>query len=91
MEVAFSSAADFTDAFDIASQVSYVKQFTGIEVNEKGTEAAAVTVVSVGVTSVRPSNPRKVDFKADRPFAFMIRENSTGSILFMGKVGNPNE
>jgi serpin B len=57
-----------------------------VDVNEEGTEAAAATGVVVGVTSLPP--PPKV-FRADHPFVFMIRENRTGSILFMGRVTNP--
>ena len=58
-----------------------------VEVNEKGTEAAAVTVVGVGVTSM----PTFKTFNADRPFVFMIRDDRSGSILFMGKITNPLE
>jgi serpin B len=57
-----------------------------VEVNEEGTEAAAATGVVVGVTSA-PAEPKV--FRADHPFVFMIRENRTGSILFMGRVVNP--
>lgn len=65
--------------------VSGVQQKSFIEVNEQGTEAAAVTVVEVGVTSV-PSYPR---FLADRPFVYLIREKSTGVILFIGRMDEP--
>jgi serpin B len=57
-----------------------------VEVNEEGTEAAAATGIAVGVTSA-PAEPKV--FRADHPFVFMIRENRTGSILFMGRVVNP--
>lgn len=88
MEEAFLNTADFTDAFEAANfYISKVNQYTYIDVNEKGTEAAAVTVVE-GVTSVGP--PKEVTFKADKPFTFFIKENSTGTLLFIGKVGNPN-
>ncbi len=61
-----------------------------VEVNEKGTEAAAATVVVVfGATSAPRLVPFNPTFKADRPFLFMIRHVKTGSILFMGKVANP--
>ncbi len=90
MGIAFTNDADFSNAFDIDNQISYVKQFTGIEVNEEGTEAAAVTVVG-NLTTSAPTSPKEVSFNANRPFAFLIKENSTGGILFMGKVGNPNE
>lgn len=58
-----------------------------VEVNEQGTEAAAATGVAVGVTSV-PITPT---FRADHPFLFLIRDNRTGSILFLGRVTNPKE
>jgi len=58
---------------------------TFIDVNEKGTEAAAVTVVEISFTSVQP----ETSFIVDRPFIYAIREKNTGALLFMGKVGNP--
>ena len=57
-----------------------------VDVNEKGTEAAAATGVVVGTTSVRI--PRYT-FRADRPFVFLIRDNRSGSLLFLGRVVNP--
>ena len=65
--------------------VSFVKHDTYVEVNEEGTEAAAVTTIGVGTTSV---GPPETYFVADRPFLFAIREKSTGIILFVGKMGN---
>ncbi|MBC8217171.1 MAG: serpin family protein [Planctomycetes bacterium] len=58
-----------------------------VEVNEEGTEAAAATAVAIGVTSVGPSRPPV--FRADHPFLFLIRDNRSGSILFIGRVMNP--
>ena len=58
-----------------------------VEVDEKGTEAAAATAVGVTLMSA-PSYPR---FNADHPFLFLIRDNATGSILFMGRMVNPND
>jgi serpin B len=57
-----------------------------VDVNEEGTEAAAATGVMMKLTAVRDQPPV---FKADHPFLFVIRENATGSILFMGRVMNP--
>ncbi len=57
-----------------------------VEVNEEGTEAAAATSVIVGVKSAMPRHPR---FIADHPFIFMIIDNETGAILFLGRVANP--
>lgn len=57
-----------------------------VDVNEEGTEAAAATGVVMKLTAVRDRQPV---FKADHPFLFVIRENASGSILFMGRVMNP--
>lgn len=84
MENTFSGEGDYSGAFeDMDMYVSNVKQHTFIEVNERGAEAAAVTVVN-GTTA-----PLFRAVVLNRPFVFQIRENSTGCILFMGKVGNP--
>jgi serpin B len=56
-----------------------------VDVNEEGTEAAAATAVVADATFT----PEPAVFRADHPFVFMIRENRTGSILFMGRVTNP--
>ncbi|UCG59366.1 MAG: serpin family protein [Phycisphaerales bacterium] len=58
-----------------------------VEVNEEGTEAAAATAVIMNRLSVRPTQPAV--FCADHPFLFLIRDNHTGSILFIGRVMNP--
>ncbi len=68
--------------------VSEIKQKTFVEVTEEGTEAAAVTSVEAGVTSVGPGSG-SMFFIADRPFLYLIRERSTGAILFMGRMDNP--
>lgn len=61
-----------------------------IDVDEKGTEAAAATAVVMGITSVMP--PEVVpEFRADHPFLFFIRDNQTGSILFMGRLTQPGK
>jgi serpin B len=61
-----------------------------IEVNEEGTEAAAATAIGIRATSIAPVRPQPVVFRADHPFVYVIRDNRTQSILFMGKVTNPN-
>lgn len=58
-----------------------------VEVNEEGTEAAAATGVTMGITSARPE-PTPV-FRADHPFLFLIRDKATDSILFLGRVMSP--
>ena len=85
MEDAFTRKADLSGINpDAPLFISEVKHKTFVEVNEEGTEAAAVTSVGIGVTSVPQS------FNVNRPFIFMIREQNSGAILFMGKVMNPN-
>jgi serpin B len=60
-----------------------------INLDEKGTEAAAATaVIVIGKTAVRPSN---IDVRFNRPFIFAIRDVPTGAILFLGRVANPKE
>jgi serpin B len=58
-----------------------------ISVDEEGTEAAAVTIVEMDVTSAPMQEP--VEFTVDHPFIFLITESSTDTILFMGRVMNP--
>ena len=57
-----------------------------VDVNEEGTEAAAVTAIVVGIESATPLPPR---FTADHPFIFMIVDNESGAILFMGRMSDP--
>ncbi|OVA10495.1 Serpin family [Macleaya cordata] len=70
--------------------VSKVYHKCFVEVDEKGTEAAASTAFAIGFISGRrqPYLPR-VDFVADHPFIFMIRDNHSGAVWFMGHVLNP--
>jgi serpin B len=86
MEAAFcnSPAVDFSAMFPgVPACLSAVKHKTFVDVNEEGTEAAAVTSVEVGVTSAPAS------FDVDRPFVFAIREALSGTILFIGVIGDP--
>ena len=81
MGIAFGSGADFS-GMGPSLFISEVKHKTFVEVNEEGTEAAAVTAV-VGVKSV-PSV-----FRVDRPFFFAIYDTETETVLFMGVVTEP--
>lgn len=87
MKDAFNpEAADFSAMVSPESarlHIGLLDQFTYIQVDESGTEAAAVTVGGMMETSM-PADP--VPFHVDRPFAFLIKEKSTGAILFMGKI-----
>jgi serpin B len=88
MDVAFDpNAADFTNLYagPQRAYISRVKHKTFVDVNEEGTEAAAVTSVEVGVTSAPQA------LVVNRPFLFAIRENLSGTILFMGKIIRPGQ
>jgi serpin B len=88
MGIAFEPmAADFTGInANGGLYIDFVKHNTFVEVNEEGTEAAAVTVVGVNLTSM-PVDVRYM--LVNRPFLFAIRETTTNTIVFMGKVAEP--
>jgi serine protease inhibitor len=67
--------------------ISEVKHKTFVDVNEEGTEAAAVT--SIGFERTSMGGDGKIYFNVDRPFLFMIYENNSNTILFMGSISNP--
>jgi serine protease inhibitor len=88
MNLAFFPGADFsniTTENDI--YISFIKHNSFVEVNEEGTEAAAVTTIGFGETSM-PPEPEFIPFIADHPFLFVIRETTTNAILFMGKINS---
>lgn len=71
--------------------VSDILQKTFVEVNEEGTEAAAATTIIMVGASGRQKKIKPVRFFADRPFLYLIREKSTGAILFIGRMDEPVE
>jgi serpin B len=89
IEIAFKPyEANFSDIASTAPEnlyISCVDHKAIVEVNEKGTEAAAATSIGIGITSLPPS------FIVNRPFFFEIRDDRSGSVLFMGKILNPTE
>ena len=85
LDVAFTEQADFSGISPIALYIADVIHKSYIKVNEEGTEAAAVTAVVMELTSIEPMS----QLRLDRPFLFAITENSSKSILFMGKVAEP--
>ena len=81
----FSPQADFSQFARGDFYVSKMFQKAKIEVSEEGTKAAAVTAAIMMMSAMRPEKKRNVVFHADSPFAYIISENSTGSIYFMGQ------
>ena len=91
MEIAFNpEKADFRNLSQTKAVISDVKHKTFIEVNEEGTEAAAVTSVEMRVTSAMPSEEPPFRMVVDRPFFFTISDRQTGTIIFMGAIKNPS-
>lgn len=88
MQTAFTSDANLSKIGPGNLLISKVQHNTFIEVNEEGSEAAAVTSVEVELTSIGAGGSPLL-FKVDRPFLFAIREKDTGAILFLGQVYNP--
>ncbi len=82
----FSGIANLTG--DQRLVISEVRHKAFAEVNEEGTKAAAVTSVGATLTSISVP-PKPFVMKVDRPFFFAIRDNTTGSLLFMGSVVDP--
>lgn len=88
MAIAFDpDRADFSEMAP-GTYIQFVDHKAVIDVNEKGSEAAAVTVIGVGLTSVPIDDT--VNFTADRPFVFMICDDRSRSVLFIGKVAEPS-
>ncbi|MHC4216069.1 MAG: serpin family protein, partial [Planctomycetota bacterium] len=88
MKDAFSSAdfSGMTGKKDLF--ISNVLHKAFVEVNEEGTEAAAATAVIMKFSGA-PIHVEPEEFRADRPFVFLIMDNKSSSILFMGRIVNP--
>ena len=85
MPLAFASGAQFSNMVEGDNlYVGLIKQKAKIEVNEKGTKAAAVTVARMLKEEVVVED-HDVKFHANRPFVYVIQEASSGVILFIGK------
>jgi serpin B len=92
MPRAFEESADFsgmTGRRDLFISAVIHKAF--VKVEETGTEAAAATAVIMMTTSVAPPEEPPVRIAVDRPFLFLIRDDVTGSILFIGRVADPTQ
>lgn len=88
MPESFSPRADFSAMTGNKDfHIGRVIHKAFVDVYEEGTEAAAATAVTMKMTSIQPN--RTPVFKADHPFIFMIRDNITKSILFIGRLAEP--
>ena len=76
--------AEFPDFCNVPTYIELMKQVARIKVSEEGTEAAAVTVIGMGTMASLPSEPIHVNFHANHPFIYIISEQSTGAIFFIG-------
>ncbi|MEN8128120.1 MAG: serpin family protein [Planctomycetota bacterium] len=89
MPDAFSRNADFSGMDGTKMlYISAVLHKAFVEVNEEGTEAAAATGV---VMSLKSMPMRPLVFRADHPFVFVIKDNNTGSLLFVGRAADPTK
>ena len=88
MEIAFGGRADFSGiSRGYPLSIDKVTHQTFIETTEKGTEAAAATVVGIKRTAFIPEE--RFVFNADHPFIYLIREKKSNTIIFVGLVTNP--
>lgn len=88
MGIAFGPQADFTGMYQKRDiQISSVVHKSYIKVDEEGTEAAAATSIGMRLTAAMPDHTPVMD--VNRPFVYIITENRTNSILFLGVVNNP--
>jgi serine protease inhibitor len=84
MGIAFTGAADFTGINPGGGLfITRVIHKTFLEVNEEGTEAAGATAVEMGRVSGPPA------FIVDRPYVIVLRERTSGAILFIGRIAEP--
>jgi len=89
MPVAFTGNADFSGISENENLfIDKVIHKAYIDVNEEGTEAAAATAVTMRKTSMMLED---AVFKADHPFIYIIKDNETNTILFIGRLMNPNQ
>lgn len=86
IKTAFSRSADFSGMFNDAHRLSEVRQKAFVEVNEQGTEAAAVTEMQVEAAGIEMPPPKPFEMIVDRPFLFAIVDDRSEMILFMGVV-----
>ena len=89
MTSAFTDGADFSRiAADPPRHISQIIHKAYVEVNERGTEAAAVTAIRMLGAAMVPT-VKPTEFRMDHPFIFLLIDYNTRTILFIGKVMNP--
>ena len=88
LKQAFRNDADFSGMREEKDlKIGTALHKAKIVVNEKGTKAAAATVIGmVQTTSAAPRPDPIMEFTADKPFFYLIKDNTTGAILFMGRM-----
>lgn len=95
LKTAFASSADFSGMTgDKSLDISAAIHKAYIDVDENGTEAAAATAVVMEMATAMQSRtppPPPIIFTADHPFLFLIQDNASGAILFMGRVTDPRQ
>ena len=83
--------AEFPDFCNVPTFIQNMTQVARIKLNEEGTEAAAVTTITAGLNSIESTPaPRFVEFYATHPFLYVISEQSTGAIFFIGEFTGYN-
>lgn len=85
MPKAFTLAAEFPNFCDTETYIDLMKQVAKIKVNESGAEAAAVTIIGMDKSAGPEPESRYVTFHATRPFLYVIRDQTSGAILFIGQ------
>jgi serpin B len=91
VKTAFGPGADFSGiSTEPGFALGDVVHGTFVNVDERGTEAAAATVADATFGAAL-SPPKPIEFRVDRPFVFVLRDRLTGTLLFMGRVVDPRE
>jgi serpin B len=90
---AFTADADFSSLIEGAGPgdlvISQVLHKTFLEIDEKGTEAAAATAIIMERAAIMVPEEEPVEFRADHPFLIALRHKPTGMVMFIGRVEAP--
>lgn len=91
LELPFSQHADFSGITSVGIlRISLIRHHATVAVDEKGASATAGTLSAMDLTSATIPPPVPIIFRADHPFVFLIRDNRSGSILFLGRLSDPS-